>query len=127
MVRTAGTAMTSVLVVDDDASVGRALKRLMNAMDVDCAVCSSGDEMLALVATSRPTFVLLDVHMPRTSGVEALREMRARGFDVPTVMMTGIERDDTRESCLSAGAVDLLAKPVGAAVISELLGRFTQG
>jgi DNA-binding response OmpR family regulator len=117
----------SVLVVDDDASVGRALKRLVNAMDADCAVCSSGDEMLELVAQARPTFVLLDVHMPDRSGVESLREMRARGFDVPTVMMTGIERDDTRAVCLSAGAVDLLAKPVGAAEIGMLLGRFTQG
>jgi CheY-like chemotaxis protein len=122
----ADTAMptASVLVVDDDPSVRRALKRLVNSMDVDCAVCTSGDEMLEIIATVQPTFVLLDVHMPRTSGVEALREMRARGFDVPTVMMTGIERDDTRETCLSAGAVDLLAKPVDAAVISGLLGRF---
>lgn len=49
--------------------------------------------------------------------------MRARGFDVPTVMMTGVEREGMREICLSAGAVDVLAKPIDARTISQLLDR----
>lgn len=112
-----------VLVVDDDASLGRALLRMLRSMDIDCELSSSGDDMLARLHGLRPTFVLLDIHMPEKSGIDALTEMRSRGFDVPTVMMTGVEREGTRETCLSAGAIDVLAKPIDAGALSHLFDR----
>ena len=117
--------MTSgcILVVDDDASLGRALQRMVRSMDIDCELSPSGDDMIARLQGLRPTFVLLDIHMPGKSGIESLAEMRSRGFDVPTVMMTGVEREGTRETCLSAGAVEVLAKPIDARTISQLFNR----
>jgi DNA-binding response OmpR family regulator len=117
--------MTSgcILVVDDDASLGRALRRMVRSMDIDCEVSSSGDEMLARLPGLRPTMVLLDIHMPEKSGIESLQEMRLRGFDVPTVMMTGVEREGTRATCLSAGAIEVLAKPIDAGAILQLFNR----
>jgi CheY-like chemotaxis protein len=112
-----------ILVVDDDASLGRALQRMVRSMDIDCELSPSGDDMLVRLQGLRPTFVLLDIHMPEKSGIEALSEMRSRGFDVPTVMMTGVEREGTRETCLSAGAVEVLAKPIDARTISQLFDR----
>ena len=119
-------ATSSIWVVDDDPSVGRALRRMVESLDVDCVVFSSGADMLAQIGATRPTFVLLDIHMPRTSGVDALQHMRARGIDVPTVMMTGVERKGTRASCLAAGAAEVLAKPVDARTIVSLLDRFAE-
>lgn len=112
-----------ILVVDDNASVGRALQRMVRSMDIDCEVCASGDDMIARVNTLQPTFVLLDIHMPGKSGIDALTEMRSLGCDVPTVMMTGVEREGTRECCLSAGALDVLAKPVSAQAIMNIFDR----
>lgn len=112
-----------ILVVDDDASLGRALQRMVRSMDIDCEVSPSGDDMIARLQGLRPTFVLLDIHMPDKSGIESLTEMRSRGIDVPTVMMTGVEREGTRETCLSAGAVEVLAKPIDARTISQLFDR----
>ncbi len=121
----AGRVMTSgcILVVDDDVSLGRALQRMVRSMDIDCELSTSGDAMIARLADIRPTFVLLDIHMPEKSGIEALTEMRSRGHDVPTVMMTGVERDGTRESCLSAGAIEVLAKPVDAGTVAMFFDR----
>jgi CheY-like chemotaxis protein len=121
----AGHAMTSgcILVVDDDLSLGRALQRMVRSMDIDCELSTSGDDMIARLAGLRPTFVLLDIHMPDKSGIEALTESRSRGYDVPTVMMTGVEREGTRETCISAGAVDVLAKPVDAGTIAMFFER----
>jgi CheY-like chemotaxis protein len=112
-----------ILVVDDDASLGRALQRMVRSMDIDCELSPSGDDMIARLQGLRPTFVLLDIHMPEKSGIESLAEMRSRGIDVPTVMMTGVEREGTRETCLSAGAVEVLAKPIDARTISQLFDR----
>ncbi len=118
-------ASTCIWIVDDDPSVGRALRRVVQSLDVDCVLCSSGEELLSRIGTARPTFVLLDFHMPNTSGVDALRKMRARGIEVPTVMMTGVEREGNRMTCLAAGAAELLAKPVSIQTITTLLDRFT--
>jgi DNA-binding response OmpR family regulator len=109
-----------ILVVDDDASLGRALQRMVRSMEIECELSPSGDDMIARLQGLRPTFVLLDIHMPEKSGIESLTEMRLRGFDVPTVMMTGVEREGTRETCLSAGAIEVLAKPIDARTISQL-------
>jgi DNA-binding response OmpR family regulator len=114
-----------ILVVDDDASLGRALQRMVRSMDIACELSPSGDDMLARLPGLRPTMVLLDIHMPDKSGIESLQEMRSRGFDVPTVMMTGVEREGTRETCLSAGAIEVLAKPIDARTISQLFDRLS--
>jgi CheY-like chemotaxis protein len=111
------------LVVDDDASLGRALQRMVRSMDIDCELSASGNDMLARLPGLRPTFVLLDIHMPEKSGIETLVEMRERGLDVPTVMMTGVEREGVNESCLSAGAVAVLAKPIEARTIAQLFDK----
>lgn len=109
-----------ILVVEDDAALGRALQRMVKSMDIDCVLSPSGDSMMSELKTLRPTFVLLDIHMPEKSGLQALNEMHASGYDVPTVMMTGVEREGTRETCLSAGAVEVLAKPIDAQTIARL-------
>lgn len=114
----------SILVVDDDASVGRALRRMVLSLDVDCILCTSGDDLLARIGSESPIFVLLDIHMPGISGIEALRLMRARGINAPTVMMSGVDREGIREICLAAGAAEVLAKPVDARTITTLLDRF---
>lgn len=113
-----------ILVVDDDVSLGRALQRMVRSLDVECEHSASGDEMIVQLQTMRPAFVLLDIHMPEKSGIEALSEVRARGLDVPVVMMTGVERDGTSETCLSAGAVEVLAKPIDAHTLLRLFDRF---
>lgn len=115
----------SVWIVDDDPSVGPALRRMLRAHDIDCLLLTSAQELLDRIGPAHPTFVLLDIHMPGASGLDALRAMRARGIDVPTVMMTGVERDGTRDSCLAAGAAEVLGKPVDARTISGLIDRFT--
>jgi DNA-binding response OmpR family regulator len=112
-----------ILVVDDDLSLGRALQRMVRSMDIACELTTSGDEMIERLSGLRPTFVLLDIHMPEKSGIDALTEMRMRGYDVPTVMMTGVDREGTRKTCLSAGALEVLSKPIDAGTISQLFER----
>ena len=100
-------------------------------MGITCELSLSCDDMIARLSELRPTFVLLDIHMPEKSGIEALTEMRSRGIDVPTVMMTAAEREETRNTCLAAGAVEVLSKPVDAKTIFTLFdrlgGRHTKG
>ncbi len=112
-----------ILVVDDDASLRRALQRMVRSLDIDCEFSASGDDMIARLPGLQPTFVLLDIHMSEKTGIEILNETRALGYGVPIVMMTGVEREGTRAICLAAGAVDVLAKPIEAQTICMLFDQ----
>lgn len=54
-----------ILVVDDDASLGRALQRMVREMGMRCELSSSIDDMIARLPALRPHFVLLDIHIPK--------------------------------------------------------------
>lgn len=116
-----------IWIVDDDASVLRSMRRLVHSLDFEVEVWESGEELLEQLAEVWPTCILLDIHMSRRSGIETLREIRARGILVPTVMMTGVEREGVRETCLAAGALDVVAKPVAAHTILDILERIKGG
>ncbi|GGO32878.1 hypothetical protein GCM10010991_21230 [Gemmobacter aquaticus] len=113
----------TVWVVDDDPSVLRAMRRLVEAMSCDCTVYATGADMLAGLVTELPNLIILDVHMPGASGTEVLAEVRSRGIEVPVVMITGVKRAGVQDSCLAHGALEVLGKPVGAAEVGAILAR----
>jgi DNA-binding response OmpR family regulator len=110
--------------VDDDVSLGRALQRMIRSMDMSCEVMTSGEGIIARLQVLRPALLLLDLHMPEKSGLDTLRELRSHRIAVPTVIMTGVKREGTEQTCLSAGAAEVLAKPVEAHTLARLFDQF---
>ncbi len=113
----------TVWVVDDDPSVLRAMRLLVEAMSCDCAVFETGADLLAGLVKELPNLIILDIHMPGASGPEILAEVRSRGIEVPVVMITGVKRAGVHESCQADGALEVLGKPVGAAEVGAILAR----
>ena len=109
-----------ILVVDDDRSVRDSLRRSLtfNGYDVDLA--EDGEEALGQLATNRPDALVLDVMMPRMGGLEACRQLRASGDDVPILVLTARDSVEDRVAGLDAGADDYLPKPFA---LEELLAR----
>ncbi|GAB2909793.1 hypothetical protein GCM10027093_54890 [Paraburkholderia jirisanensis] len=110
--RTMGTAKPFVVVVDDDASVGRAIKRLLRSVGIAADTFASGDEFLDTLSSMpsyRPGCVILDVQMPGSSGLEVQR--RLAGEALPIVFITAHDDAGVRDAALAAGAVAYLRKP----------------
>lgn len=107
----------TIALVDDDASVRRALQRLLRSHAYDPEVFSSGKEFLSSSADKRSACVIMDQQMPDLDGLEVLAEMRRRGSGVPVIVITGFDRPGLRERCLKAGAVDYLVKPIAGSTI----------
>jgi two-component system response regulator MprA len=109
-----------ILVVDDDRSVRESLRRSLtfNGYEVDLA--ADGEEALGQVAMARPDALVLDVMMPRMGGLEACRQLRADGDDVPILVLTARDSVEDRVAGLDAGADDYLPKPFA---LEELLAR----
>src|SRR6476660_5469770 len=86
--------------------------RLLRASGLDAESYASGKDFLEASALREPDCVLLDLHMPRMSGLQVLRALQAARRALPTVIITAHDAPATREHCLGpAGASAELRKP----------------
>ena len=116
-----------VAVVDDEASVRKALRRLLAASDLDCALFASGRDFLDSLEGRCPDCVLLDLHMPGLTGLEVQRELSRGGMRVPAIIITGHDEPANRAQCLSAGAVAYVRKPLDDKLVLGLIASAIEG
>jgi two-component system OmpR family response regulator len=116
------------LVADDDDGMRRLLAAVLelNGWDVQCA--SDGDEALALAAEYRPDAVLLDVMMPNSDGLTALRRLRESdgGRDCAVMMVSGLDGPESQQRAIDAGCDDYLVKPVSFDQVSARVLRLVE-
>ena len=110
----------SVLVVEDDPDLLAVLPRILSTAGYVVRTASDGEDGLSKVLDDAPAIAILDVGLPKLSGYELARELRARGYQFPVLMLTARVSVDDKVSGLDAGADDYLAKPFEYA---ELLAR----
>jgi two-component system response regulator MprA len=103
--------MPSVLVVDDEPAVRRALERALLLESYDVELAADGREALDRLAEHPADAVILDVMMPGIDGLEVCRRLRAAGDRTPVLMLTARDAIDDRVTGLDAGADDYLVKP----------------
>jgi DNA-binding NtrC family response regulator len=114
---TAGTVRSTkhVLIVDDDAAIVRMLRDALGLFRHEHAytVETASDGAAGLEALERGQFdlVLLDMYMPRMTGLELLTEMRRRGLKTPVLMLTGNEDNRSAANALAGGIFAYVPKP----------------
>lgn len=104
--------MTSIAIVEDKAGLARSLRRIVESMpDFQCVgVWKSGEEALAKVPAFKPDVVLMDIHMPGISGIEATAKLKADLPELLIVMVTVYTDHDKIFDALKAGACGYLLK-----------------
>ena len=117
------------ILIADDSPTARALLCTIFEGDPRVAVVGQardGLEAVALTARLRPSVVILDIHMPGCSGLEATRRLRRLdGYaEVPIIAMTANAYGEDRIACLAAGMDDHLAKPVDPELLYAMLERW---
>ena len=117
----------SVYIVDDDEAVRQGLTALLRAKGFAVESFASADAFLAGVPAQAAGCALVDIRLPRMSGLELQREMKRRGIALPVVIITGHGDVPVAVAALKAGAVDFLEKPFDSfailAAIDEALKR----
>jgi len=106
-----------VLAVDDDPSIRRTVRALLQGLGHDAMVAGSGEAALDLVGRETPDLILLDVEMDGMSGFDVVKRLKMdpRTRSIPVIMVTGLADRDSRLRALENGAEDYLIKPVDAA------------
>jgi FixJ family two-component response regulator len=101
----------TVFIVDDNASVRKALSRLFRSVGHTVEAFASATEFLDRKPTEHPACVVLDVRMPKMSGLDLQAELAAIGSDLPIIFITGHGDIDMAVKAMKDGAVDFLPKP----------------
>jgi len=105
---------SKILVADDNVQNCELLQAYLDDLDVDVVVAYDGQETLDKVASEVPDLILLDIMMPKVSGFEICRRLKAdeKTRDVPIVMVTALTEMADIERGVEAGTDDFLSKPI---------------
>ena len=114
--------LSTVLVVDDDASILDTVSSILSGEGYDVVSASTGQEALAAAARTRLVLILLDMRMPVMDGWAVARALRERDNRAPIVVMTAAE--SAKRWADEVGADGYLAKPFGLDELLDTVERF---
>ena len=112
--------MPKVLIVEDDDSMLAALRDGFEYEGYTVALARDGSAGLRLAVEARPDVIILDVMLPKMSGLDVCREVRKEGNTVPIIMLTARGQEIDKVLGLKLGADDYVTKPFG---FLELMAR----
>ena len=115
--------MSTVLIVDDDAALRKALAMALSDLGHEPAEAADGAAALAWLVRRRADAVLLDLRMPGMDGIEVLRRIRALADPPPVAVLTAVPTSANTIEAMRLGAADHFAKPIGREDLMALLAR----
>jgi FixJ family two-component response regulator len=114
-----------VAIVDDDPSVLKGLKRLLNTCGFKTEVFNSGEAFLDRDSTGEPACVVLDIHLSGITGIETRRRLTASGSTIPVIYMTALDTAIVQREATASGCAAYLRKPFSGNVLVESIRKAT--
>jgi DNA-binding response OmpR family regulator len=112
--------MSLILAIEDDPAILRGLADNLRFESYQVLTAAEGETGYALIRDKQPDLIILDLMLPKMSGYEICRKVRAGGIQTPILMLTARAEEADRVLGLDLGADDYMAKPFS---IRELLAR----
>jgi signal transduction histidine kinase/CheY-like chemotaxis protein len=112
-----------VLVVEDNKINQVITKKMLMKKDITCDIAENGTEAIEHANTKNYDGILMDIHMPGISGVEATIEIRKFDRETPIIALTAISLDDSLETFYAAGCNDVVTKPFKPEVFYQKIGE----
>jgi FixJ family two-component response regulator len=102
---------STVVVVEDDAGMRKALDRLLRAAGYQCELFSSAEAFLGSDAVNLSACLVLDIHLPGLSGFDLRRRLTALGHRQPVIFITAVDEESTRDEARRLECVAYFRKP----------------
>lgn len=109
--------------MDDDESIRESLPDLLREFGFTVLTFSSAGEFLSSDSVDRTECLVLDIVMPGMSGLDLQKELKSRGYKIPTIFITAQKDESTRIRALEQGAVNILSKPFSDVDLREALNK----
>ncbi|RJP18694.1 MAG: response regulator [Candidatus Abyssobacteria bacterium SURF_5] len=116
----------NICVIDDDASVRKALDRLLKSVGYETEIFPSAESFL-----ERPHFrgidcLLLDIQLPGMSGIDLQKQLTSSGMNIPTLLMTAHGDPTMHEKAAKSGVANILRKPFDKAILLDAMDSIFQ-
>lgn len=111
--KTSFSLQSSILIVEDDVFMQAILKEFLQ-QTYKVEACGNGlDALSHLQAGNIPDLIIMDLNIPRLSGMEVIAQLKSSDYfsSIPVMILSGEESSETRIKCLDAGVDDYLVKP----------------
>ncbi len=121
-----GSLALRILFVEDDAMNRRVVRDMLSVAGLDLAEAPEAETGLRMIEDNDYDLILMDLRMPGMDGLSAIRAIRARDdakATLPIVVVTADMASDIRHQCLTAGADDVMMKPVAMENLFDTIGR----
>ena len=112
-----------VFVVDDDAAARSAAESLLHSVGLRVETFASASAFLERTLPDAPCCLVLDVRLPRVSGIELQRDLTARGATIPIIFITGHGDIPMSVEAMKAGAMEFLTKPFRGQVLLDAIHK----
>ena len=112
-----------VFVVDDDAAARASVENLLHSVGLRVQSFDSALKFLEHGAPNVPSCLVLDVRLPRMSGIELQRELGLRGISIPIIFITGHGDIPMSVEAMKAGALEFLVKPFRGQVLLDAIHK----
>ena len=103
--------MAKILIADDEQSIRRTLREILEFEKYKVDEAADGLECLAKVKQNKYDVIILDIKMPKMDGMETLEKIQNLASDTPVVMISGHASIDTAVEAVKKGAFDFISKP----------------
>ena len=116
----ASIQVPSILITDDDTALRDTIRHMLEPVRVSpLALAGSGEEALEIVERQDIHLLLLDMHMPRLTGLETAHRVHRLKIELPWILMSARVDDDLLQQAQQAEAFTVLRKPVNRAIITH--------
>lgn len=113
--------MHTILILEDEPDIRELIAITLSSSKVQCELCSHVGDALSMLKKIKPDFVLTDLKLPDGTGLDLLKESRARYPDVAVAVITAFADTDSAIEALRLGAVDYLKKPIDTTALRALV------
>ncbi len=113
----------SILITDDDRQFRETLRELLGLQGFDTLTAADGEEALAIVRASEVHLLMLDMHMPRLTGLETIHRVKQINALLPCILMSARLDEVIRRQAERARAFSVLAKPITRGELTRAVDR----
>lgn len=108
-----------ILIIDDEPSIGEMVRDYLTLINFTAFYADSPEKGMQILRKERPSLVFLDVLMPKTNGIECLKDIKEISPETIVVMVTAVHDEKTAKLAISYGAYDYLTKPIDFTYLKE--------
>jgi DNA-binding NtrC family response regulator len=115
--------MRKILVIDDDPHIADVIEQYFDGPEYAVCTLVQGEKASETVSRIMPDLILLDLKLPDIYGMDILKDLKRRGFQVPIVIITGNVSAEVAIEAMKEGAYEYLPKPFSLAELGRLVDR----